>query len=225
MVQGILGSDTILRIVRQQSFQQVKTMVVQIVSDSLAVGGLDPLWECSVPVLKLSNATPHILGWCSELTENLEQLVNLRVTREERTFGDHLNENGSNSPHINRRSIRLGSKENLRRTVPKGNDLVGERSNRRTERSGKTKVSQLESSISRDKQVLRLEITVHHTTSMAECKATTALKEIRLDKKWRKKSTARLHVLLQILIKKLKHQVQLSFRLDAILKLNNVLMS
>ena len=178
-----------------------------------------------VPVLKLSDSGPNVLSGSSELPEDLEELVNFGISGEEGSLRDHLDENCANGPNIDGRGICLGAEENLRRPVPEGNNLVGEGSDGRAEGTCKAKVGQLEAPITGHQQVLGLQVTVHHSTGMAESEPAKALEEVALHQQRAQHSIHVLHVFFQVPIQKLENQVQLAIRLDTILKLNNIVVA
>jgi hypothetical protein len=195
-----------------------------MVGDILAVVGLGPPGKGSVPVLKLADSRPDFFRGGSELTEDLIKLINFRVSREKRTLGDHFDKDGSNGPDIDRGSIGLRSQQDLRRTVPESDNLMGKRADGRAKGTGETEISKLQASISANQNILWLHITMHDTTCVAKGKSPNTLKEVGLDQDGREQSIARLHVLFQILVEEFKDEVKLSILLDAIFQLYNVLM-
>lgn len=52
------------------------------------------------------------------------ELVDLRVTGEERLLGDHLGENDADGPNVHRRAVDLLAEQDLRRAVPQRDHLV-----------------------------------------------------------------------------------------------------
>lgn len=65
------------------------------------------------------------IGAWGSLPEDLEDLVNLRVTREQRLAGAHLSKDSSTRPHVDAGGILATAEEDLRRSIPEGDDLVG----------------------------------------------------------------------------------------------------
>lgn len=59
----------------------------------------------------------------SHLPENFEDLVDLRVTREQRLASAHLGEDSTHGPHINASRVLASTKQNLWGAVPKSDDL------------------------------------------------------------------------------------------------------
>ena len=58
------------------------------------------------------------------LPENLENLINFRVTGEERLARAHFGENSTNRPHINTGRVLASTQENLGGAVPQCDDLI-----------------------------------------------------------------------------------------------------
>ena len=95
--------------------------------------------------------------------EDAEDLVDLRITWEQRRAHCHFGKDAADRPHINCRVIVTGAKEHFRCTVPQCHNLVGIGAQRDTKCTRKTKVGKLEIALLVDKQVLRLEVTVQYT--------------------------------------------------------------
>jgi hypothetical protein len=55
--------------------------------------------------------------------EDLEDLVDLRVTGEQGLAGAHLGEDGADGPHIDTGGVLAASKQNFGGAVPQCNDL------------------------------------------------------------------------------------------------------
>jgi hypothetical protein len=59
---------------------------------------LQPLRECVLEVRQLRHARPRLLSGRPQRAEYLEELVNLRVAREQRPVVDHLHEDAADGP-------------------------------------------------------------------------------------------------------------------------------
>jgi hypothetical protein len=57
------------------------------------------------------------------LPEDLEDLVNLRIAREQWLLGDHFGEDASHRPHVDTGGVLATSQENLGSSVPERDDL------------------------------------------------------------------------------------------------------
>ena len=80
----------------------------------------------------------------SEDSENLEDLVDLAVSHEQRPLLQHLGENAAGTPDVDAERVVLRAQENLGASVPERHDLMRIRFDRETERSRKAKVCQLD---------------------------------------------------------------------------------
>lgn len=161
--------------------------------------------------------------------EDLEDLVNLGITREERLAGAHLSKDASNRPHVNTRRVLTSTQQNLWRAIPQSDNLVRVCAQGDAERAGKTEISQLEVSLAVDEEVLGLEIAVQNAVAMAVAHAVAQLVhellddglaeahglEVRAAALGQGLAAAavgdgqRLHVLLQIAVEELEDEVQL----------------
>ena len=97
------------------------------------------------------------------IPEDLENLVNLGITREKGFSGTHLSKDGTDRPHVHASGVLSSTKQDLWSTIPKGDDLMGIASQRNAEGSSKTEISQLEISILVNQQVLGLQVTMQYT--------------------------------------------------------------
>ena len=222
MVDAILGGDTVLGAVGQEAVEEVDAVVVQVVQDVLGVVRSDPSGEGGIPVLERGASGPNLLGGGAELTEDLVELVDLGIAGEQGSLGDHLDEDGADGPDVDGGRVGLRSEENFGRAVPKGNDLVGQRSDGGAEGPGQAKVGQLEPSVARYEQVLRLEVAVHDAAGVAEGQPADALEEVGLDQVRGEHAVDGFHVLLEVLVEELEDEVELAVGLDAVLELDDV---
>ena len=149
MVECFLSTDPILRCVKEELLKQVVPLCIQR-RCHLVRGKPRPLGERGVPVLELGYPGPHVLVGCAALAEDLEELIDLRVSGEEGPLCHHLNEDGTDSPDINGWRVRLGTEEDLGWPVPECDYLVCEWSDGGAERSGKPEVRELEAAVAGD---------------------------------------------------------------------------
>jgi hypothetical protein len=70
--------------------------------------------------MSLATARP---GRKANIPEDLENLINLRITREQRLFHGHFRENTSNTPHVDSGRVMSGTKQDFGCTIPEGDDL------------------------------------------------------------------------------------------------------
>ena len=76
--------------------------------------------------------------------EDFEDLVNLRVTHEERPLLHQLGEDAPNSPHVDAKGVLTLPEKDLRSSVPKSLDLMRKRLNWNGKRSGETEITDLD---------------------------------------------------------------------------------
>ena len=133
-----------------------------------------------------------------DVPEDLEDLVNLRVTREERLARAHLSEDATDRPHVNTSRVLSPTKQNLWRAVPECDDLyaasvgvpsrvvrdahlMGICPEWHTKSTSKTEICQLEVTVLVDQQVLRLQVTMQNSVGMAVAHALAQLHHEPLD--------------------------------------------
>lgn len=165
----------------------------------------------------------------ADVPENLENLVNLRVAREERLARAHLGKDAADGPHVDARRVLAAAEENLGGAVPERDDLVGVGAQGDAKGAGETEISELQVAVAVDEQVLRLEVAVEHTVAVAVADALAQLAHELSDDSIAQAQPAqrgagslwqglaatavgngqRLHVLLEIQVEELKDEVQL----------------
>ena len=99
--------------------------------------------------------------------EDLEDLVNFRVTSEQRLARAHFSEDAANGPHINTGRVLATTEQNLRGAVPQRNDLVGVGAEGHTKGSRESEISKLEVTVAVDKEILGLQIAMQHAVAVA----------------------------------------------------------
>jgi hypothetical protein len=119
-----------------------------------------------------------------DLLEDFEDLIDFRITREERLASDHLGKNAANGPHIDTSRVLTSTKQNLRRTVPESDDLeqqirpsqqtpdikkylmsIGPQRNAKS--SSQSKIRQFQIALVVNQQVLRFQVAMKHTMAVA----------------------------------------------------------
>ena len=76
---------------------------------------------------QLDQSTEGVRQLYLEVPEDAEELVDLRVTREERALGNHLGEDAASAPNVDSDRVLLRTKEDLRSAVPQSDDLSTKR--------------------------------------------------------------------------------------------------
>ena len=112
----------------------------------------------------------------------------------------------------------LLAEENFRGSVPESNNFVSVSLNWKTESASKTEISKLNHSILVNQQVLWLQISVHHTVSVAVSGTLKNLISETLHFLRRKGTSHMAHILLQVVLAILKYQVELVFRVENFLE-------
>jgi len=109
--------------------------------------------------LPTSAAGPRLLGSRAHDLENLVDLIDLAIPREEWPLGHHLGHNGPHGPQVHGQRVSLGAQQDLRGAVPEGHHLVCEGTDGGHEGASQAEIRQFELSVTRDQEVLGLEIT------------------------------------------------------------------
>mmetsp|Transcript_9008 Transcript_9008/g.26205 ORF Transcript_9008/g.26205 Transcript_9008/m.26205 type:complete len:292 (+) Transcript_9008:498-1373(+) len=212
---GGLGGDALARVVAHHLLEQVHAGLLEA-RHELANVQARPVREGRVPVLQRRAARPDLLVRRAEDAEDLEELVDLRVARQERALRGALGEDRANGPHVHGRRVGLAAHEDLRRAVPERHHLVRQRPDGRAESAREAEVRELELAVARHEQVLRLQVAVHHAARVAEREAAADLEGVGLDQHRVEQRRRRLHVLLQVLVNELEDEVQLAVILHAV---------
>lgn len=159
------------RVEDEETIQQVQTFVAQdldtVCTDELFILFSLPFGETRLEIGEGCHTWPVCLGRCSEHAENLEDLVNLRVAREERLASSHLCEDASDRPHVDTRTVLASTEQDLGRPVPESDNFVSIGTERDTECAGETKITNLEVAVAVDEEVLWLEIAVEDSVRVA----------------------------------------------------------
>lgn len=189
VVHSLLCADASSGVVHQHALQQVQAVLAKnldaVCVDHLIVLLSLPLREAALEVWEGGHTGPICLGRGSENAEDLEDFVDLGVAWEERLAGSHFGEDAADGPHVDTSGVLAATKQNLRRAVPKGDDLVSVSTERNTEGASETKIGQLQVALLVDEQVLRLQVAVQDAVGMAVASTLEELKGELLDLQWR----------------------------------------
>lgn len=82
--------------------------------------------------------------------EDLEDLVNLRITGEQGLACAHLGEDTTDRPHIDTGRVLTTAKQDLRRTIPQCDDLVGVSAEWNTKGASETEICQFQVAVAVD---------------------------------------------------------------------------
>lgn len=189
VVHCLLCADTAGGVVNQHAFQEIQAVLAEdldaIRIDHLVVLFPLPFGETALEVWEGSHARPVGFGGSTEDAEDLEDLINLRVTREERLASSHLSEDAANRPHVDTSRVLATTEQDLGCAVPESDDFVGVGAERDTKCASQTKIGQLQVAFLVDEQVLRLEITMEDAVGVAVASALEKLEGELLDLQWR----------------------------------------
>jgi len=178
---------------------------------------------------RLADVSGYTIQEVSNSPEDLEDLINLRITGEEGLPRAHFSENAPHRPHVNAGRILTTAEQDLRGAVPEGDDLVGVGAKGDAEGAGETEIGELEVSILVNKKVLGLEVAVKNTVGVAVADAVAELPHELLDDRWAEAEAGEvlggavreslataaildgegLHVLLEVEVEELEDEVEL----------------
>ncbi len=77
-------------------------------------------------IQKITDIGPFVGSWCSMELENLKNLINFTISVKHRLLLYEFCENATDCPDIHAQAVLLLSEENLRSSVPKRLNLVGQ---------------------------------------------------------------------------------------------------
>ena len=102
------------------------------------------LRERRLEVVQLESVWPIIFVRGAQHFEDLENLVNLRISHEQWLALHHLRKDATSGPKIDSKRVCLLSEENFWAPVPKCDDLVSVSLDRETKGASKTEISELD---------------------------------------------------------------------------------
>jgi hypothetical protein len=160
VVHRLLRADTSGGIVDEHALQKIQAVLAEDL-DAIRIHHLIvllplPLGETALEVWEGGDTRPVGFSWCAKNAENLEDLVDLRVTREERLASSHFGKDAANGPHVDTSRVLTATKQNLGRAVPEGDDFVSVSAERNAKGASQTEISQLQVALLVNEQVLRL---------------------------------------------------------------------
>jgi len=189
-------------------------------------GDASPLRERLFERRQVECIRPVAFAGGSQHLENLKDLVNLTVTREQGATLSHLSKNAASGPQINSQRVGFLAEQDLRASVPECNHLVGVGFDRQAKGTGQTEISQLDlSSTGVDQQVLGFQISVENAVLMAVDKRMENLEQEALGLVLGQgQVSSGAHVLLQVELTVLEDQPQFFTRVDNFVQLYDVRM-
>ncbi len=205
------------------ALKDVKAIFVHVLS-VLAQRNALPLGESRFKVRQLQRSRPVLFVGCALDLEDLENLIDFRIAREERSPLRHLSHDAPYGPYIYRCRVLLLSEEDLRSAVPQRHNLVSVRLHWESESPCQAEICQFDDAIFVDEKILRLQVSVHNTVSVTESGRLQDLVGEALDLVRRKRAALGAHVLLKIVLAVLKDKVELVLRINNFLEFNDVRM-
>eukprot|EP00051_Salpingoeca_urceolata_P034199 m.23969 g.23969 ORF g.23969 m.23969 type:complete len:384 (-) comp7346_c0_seq1:76-1227(-) len=220
VVQRCLGTDTLRRLIPAHLRHEVEALRAKS-GHNFRERLARPGWERRLVVGKLADSRPRVFCGGAEHAEDAKQFVNLRVAGKERSPCDHFGKNAANGPNVHWASVLPRPQQNFRRTVPKGNHLVCVSTDGNAKRASEPKICELHGTATVNEQVLWLKVAVQHAVRVAKLDAKQQLVHVALDEH-AVETLRQVHVLFEILVEKLKHQVELVLRMDHFHQPDNV---
>lgn len=132
--------------------------------------------------------------------EDLEDLVNLRISTEKRFLLHKLSEDAANGPDVHSQTVLLLSQQHFRCAVPESLDFVSERLDGETEGASESKISDFEGACLVNEEVLGLEVPVDDPAGVAVVESVAELVEEELDLVVAHALLVLAHVFLQVII-------------------------
>ena len=164
MGQGCFGWKSFVGIIDQKFVKKIKS--IRRIRDKFGQILSLPLRECCFEVGQSRDSLPNGFVGCPKSSEDSEQLINLWVSRKQRSVWSHLCKDTTDWPDINWRSIQRRSQHNLWWSIPKSDYFMSVSSNRKGNGSGQTKVCQFDVSFGIDQKVLRFQVSMKNTMGM-----------------------------------------------------------
>ena len=132
--------------------------------------------------------------------EDLEDLVDFRVSVEERPLLNHFCEYAANSPDIHTQTVLFLSQKHFGSPVPKRLDFMSKSLDGDTKRPSKSEIGDLQVSHLINQQILRLEIPMDDPARVAVVHSVNELVEEQLDLVRSHRMLVLRHVLLQVIV-------------------------
>ena len=175
---------------------------------------------------KLGNTRPRTFGRGPHEAENLLQLIFVGGAGEQWATGVHFCHDATGGPNVDAGVISSATKQDIRSTIPQGYNFVGESVDRNTKSSGKTKISEFELTFIVDEEILRFQVPVKNAVFVAKGDPLEQLMHERADCEIVElaAATSRIHIFFEVFVHVFKHEHKLVFRVDHIMKGDDILM-
>ena len=127
MLQRRLAGYTAIRIILKKFREKISRIVRPECFERDEFGNVvfSPLRELWVVMWQTHHSGPDVgLGRATAL-EDLEELINVRPSREERHTGGHFGKDTTDTPHVNGCAVPVGAEQQFWGSVPESDDLKG----------------------------------------------------------------------------------------------------
>ena len=168
---SLLRRNPARRIIHQQRLEQVQPILPQHLN-ALGINNLIlllalPLRKTGLEIRETRHPGPLLLRRRPQHPENLEDLIDLAITREQRFLRRHLREDAPDGPHVHAGAVLAAAEEDLGRAVPQRDDFVGVGAQGDAEGAGEAEVGEFQVARAIDEEVLRFQVAVEDPVGMA----------------------------------------------------------
>merc|ERR1719188_1075912 len=211
MLQGPSRRDALLGVVDHKVLEKVDSHDAHLclrIADVLP-SPWRPLWKSGLEVWKLGQPWPLLRGRRAQFLEDLEDRINLGVSREERGACCHLSHNTTNAPEIHWDAVERRAQKNLQRPIPYCHNFVGILWDRNAVRPGQPEIRQLQtepSAFCADEEILGLDVPMNDTILMAELYSAAQLVRQILHCLRGQVATQRFHVFLEVVLHEFEYK-------------------
>ena len=191
----------------KQLHGQIKPIPVEVLEVRLGIDALE-LGEGGLEIGQVVDVDPLCGSGGAVELEDLEDLVDLTVSAEERLLFDQFCEDAAHCPNVHSQTVLLLAQKHLGRPVPQSLNFVSESLDGQAEGTGKAKISNFESAHLVNQQILRLEVPVDDPPGVAVVEAVAQLVEEQLHLIGSHRLLVLAHVFLEIVVDKFKDKIQ-----------------
>lgn len=168
---SLLRRDSASGIIHQQRLEQIQAILAQNLNalgiDDLILLFALPLGEAGLEIRETRHAGPLLFRRRAQHAENLEDLVDLAVAREQRLLRRHLRENAPHAPHVHAGAVLSAAEQDLWRAVPQRDDFVGVGAQGDAEGAREPEVGEFEVAGAVDEEVLGFQVAVEDAVGVA----------------------------------------------------------
>ena len=163
------------RIIHEQILQQIHPLLPnhlqRIRTNQLLLRLPLPLGKTTLEIRETRHPGPIRLGRRPQHAENLENLINLAIAREQRFPRRHLGENAADGPHVDAGAVLAATEQDFGAPVPERDDFVGVGAEGDAEGAGEAEVGEFEVAFFVDEEVLGFQVAVQDAVGVAVASA------------------------------------------------------